>query len=97
MSGVDRIFSCSHVGEYGLYFPEAVEAEGEYGGTAVEYVRRDPAVLAALPEVQALLTSGTGLVSALCDDPDVMAKSHLVDLINELAAAIRAIRKGGEG
>jgi len=31
------IWTCTHVGEYGHYFPDAVEAEGEYGGTAVEY------------------------------------------------------------
>ena len=29
------------VGEYGHYFPETVEAEGEYGGTAVEYILTD--------------------------------------------------------
>jgi len=34
----DSIWVCTHLGEYGKYYPEAVEAEGEYGGTAVEYV-----------------------------------------------------------
>lgn len=48
----ERIFICKHFGEYGSYFPEAVEAEGEYGGEAVEYVRADldmidPAALVA--------------------------------------------------
>jgi hypothetical protein len=33
----ETIWTCVHVGEYGNYFPEAVEAEGEYGGCAVEY------------------------------------------------------------
>jgi hypothetical protein len=37
----ERIWTCEHVGEYGHYFPEAVEAEGEYGGTAVEYILAD--------------------------------------------------------
>jgi hypothetical protein len=34
---IDRIWICPHVGEYGHYYPEAVEAEGEYGGAAVAY------------------------------------------------------------
>jgi phage terminase large subunit-like protein len=37
----DKIWICSHFGEYGSYFPEAVEAEGAYGGTGVEYTRTD--------------------------------------------------------
>lgn len=37
----ERIWTCSHLGEYGRYYPEAVEAEGEHGGTAVEYIRAD--------------------------------------------------------
>ena len=55
----ETIWTCNHVGEYGRYFPEAVEAEGEYGGTAVSYRRADlPPTLSAaleLPEVKALL------------------------------------------
>lgn len=50
---------------------------------------REPTIAAASGGMQALADAGTSLVSALCDDPEVMAKSHLVDLINELAAAIR--------
>ena len=37
----ERIWTCSHLGEYGRYYPEAVEAEGEHGGMAVEYLRAD--------------------------------------------------------
>lgn len=37
----ERIWTCSHLGEYGSYYPEAVEAEGEHGGMAVEYIRAD--------------------------------------------------------
>lgn len=37
----ERIWTCKHIGEYGRYYPEAVEAEGEHGGEAVEYVRAD--------------------------------------------------------
>lgn len=37
----ERIWTCDHLGEYGSYFPEAVEAEGEFGGQAVEYTRSD--------------------------------------------------------
>ena len=34
----ERVWICSHLGEYGKYYPEAVEAEGEYGGVAISYV-----------------------------------------------------------
>jgi hypothetical protein len=34
----ERIFIAGRLEECGQYFPEAVEAEGEYGGTAVAYV-----------------------------------------------------------
>ena len=34
----ERIWVCAHLGEYGHYYPEAVEAEGEWGGVAVPYV-----------------------------------------------------------
>ena len=55
----ETIWTCAHVGEYGHYFPEAVEAEAEYGGTATAYRRNDlPPTLSAamqLPEVRALV------------------------------------------
>ena len=37
----ERVWVCEHMGEYGNFYPEAVEAEGEHGGTSVEYVRAD--------------------------------------------------------
>jgi nicotinamide riboside kinase len=37
----ETIWICSHLGEYGRYFPEAVEAEGAYGGTGIQYTRTD--------------------------------------------------------
>jgi len=37
----ETIWTCTHVGEYGYFFPDAVEAEGEYGGVGVEYRRTD--------------------------------------------------------
>ena len=44
----ETIWTCDHVGEYGHYFPEAVEAEGEYGGKAIKYRRADiPPTLSA--------------------------------------------------
>ena len=46
MSGPDRIWICIHGGKW----------SDVSGGTQnVEYIRRDPAVLAALPEVQAMI------------------------------------------
>ena len=36
-----QIWVCEHMGEYGNFYPDAVEAEGEHGGTSVEYVRAD--------------------------------------------------------
>jgi hypothetical protein len=38
LAALGRVWICPHVGEYGRYYPEAVEAEGEHGGGAVEYV-----------------------------------------------------------
>ena len=62
----ETIWTCNHVGEYGRHFPEAVEAEGEYGGTAVSYRRADlPPTLSAameLPEVKALVDAATALL-----------------------------------
>ena len=37
----ERVWVCEHMGEYGNFYPEAVEAEGEHGGISVEYVRAD--------------------------------------------------------
>ena len=47
----ETIWTCDHLGEYGQYYPEAVEAEGDYGGTAVEYTRAD---LSPQPKVKPL-------------------------------------------
>lgn len=33
------VFICSHMDEAGPYYPSAVEAEGEHGGNAIEYVQ----------------------------------------------------------
>lgn len=35
----DSVWIAGHAGEYGCYYPEGVEAEGEHGGTAVEFRR----------------------------------------------------------
>ena len=51
----ETIWTCTHVGEYGNYFPEAVEAEGEYGGTAVEYTRTDLTILRDDPKLLAMV------------------------------------------
>lgn len=52
MSAPRKIWTVSHADEYGHYFPEAVEAEGEYGGTAVAYHHDDVVreLIAALEE-----------------------------------------------
>ena len=55
MTTPDQIWIAGKPSEYGRYYPERVEAEGEHGGCGIEYVRRDPVVLAALPEVQELI------------------------------------------
>lgn len=48
----ETIWTCKHLGDYGRFFPEAVEAEGAYGGMAVQYTRTDaitPAMAAKVP------------------------------------------------
>lgn len=48
MTGSDRIWIDRHGGNW---------SPGDGGTQDVEYIRRDPAVLAALPEVQALIAA----------------------------------------
>jgi len=37
----ERIFIAGEYDEYGYYYPNSVEAEGEHGGKAGEYIRAD--------------------------------------------------------
>jgi hypothetical protein len=51
MTGPDRIYLDAEDG----YFPRCFADPKYCNDPAIEYVRRDPAVLAALPEMQALI------------------------------------------
>ena len=90
----ETIWTCNHVGEYGRHFPEAVEAEGEYGGTAVSYRRADlPPTLSAameLPEVKALVKAAGWAKSALAGLPMDEATTAQMD---GLCAALSAIKE----
>ena len=97
MSGSDRIWAASGVGVYG---GNVWYEHDDLGGH--EYIRRDPAVLAALPEVQAIVDAAVKAEREACA---WLATSFLVgDPRNgiplrypsgvEVAAAIR---KRGEG
>ncbi len=59
MSGPDRIWAAEGVGIYG---GNVWYAHDGLGGT--EYIRRDPAVLAALPEVQAIVDAAVEITRA---------------------------------
>ncbi len=61
MSGPDRIWAAEGVGIYG---GNVWYAHDDLGGT--EYIRRDPAVLAALPEVQALIAEAVDVEREAC-------------------------------
>lgn len=66
----------------------------EIVGEGNEYIRRDRAVLAALPEVQAIVDAAVALASwslaNVAGNPDMDALLHRLD------DAITAIRKRGE-
>ena len=55
----ETIWTCTHVGEYGYFYPTEDEAKEEYGGTPVRYRRADlPPTLdavKAMPEVVTML------------------------------------------
>ena len=72
MTGPERIWICDHIGEYGQYYPNATEAEGEHGGKAHEYIRADL--------VQSLTQAARDLDRQFCDDdlgPSALAMGKL--------------------
>ena len=83
----ERIWTCSHLGEYGRYYPEAVEAEGEHGGTAVEYIRADHVADMLKAEREKALREAASL-SWLCFhrcdvEVDVVTAEDILALISE--------------
>ena len=66
MTAPDRIWIAGFLDECGEYYPSAVEAEGDHGGTAVEYARVTPDTI-TLPraEVEALMEAAQGAASEL--------------------------------
>ena len=78
----------------------------------VEYIRRDPAVLAALPEVQALIAGVLGQAASMMEDnvrhaaelgreiwpiPDLRTLTPADAIVARDAMITAAIRKRGEG
>tara|TARA_B000000460_G_scaffold248815_2_gene227340 strand:- start:5419 stop:5748 length:330 start_codon:yes stop_codon:yes gene_type:complete len=101
----ERIWIAGHLGEYGPYYPEAVEAEREHGGHAVEYVRADLApqpeadpVREARPPDVVVGADSTKLIAGFMFDCNAVgvegAAQNLVKSIKERCAAYRA-RAGG--
>ena len=95
------IWTCTHVGEYGHYFPDAVEAECEYGGTAVEYIRAKT-VAAQLKAADELADASNKVANwtiggLILEDPAAYEEYPL--LVTELLkvrTAITAYRKAKE-
>ena len=82
----ETIWTCDHLGEYGQYYPEAVEAEGAYGGTAVEYIRRDLVKVTGFDDM-----TDQDIDQVIKQAIDPSASHHArVALIPMLVAAIRA-------
>ena len=83
MTGPDRIWIDRHGGNW-----SPVD-----GGTQdVEYIRRDPAVLAALPEVQALIAAAYEAAASVLDDECDLARIALPQAVPVLRADARDIR-----
>ena len=73
----ERIWICSHLGEYGHYYPEAVEAEGEWGGVAIPYVPEARiAELEAQTTEAAIATIKANVPPLVWDEPDADPYQH---------------------
>ena len=106
MTGPDRIWANPY---YGMIGGSSGIWVVDNGGRGTEYVRRDPTVLAALPEVQALIRQAVETcVDEISDRADFVedsikwggSKQYLTSLkggLIELRNIAAAIRKRGEG
>ena len=115
MSGPDRIWVNTDDGEDGCYPVETERfGQGKFyrASEATEYIRRDPAVIAALPEVQALIAGVLELAARMIEDnvrhakdlgreiwpiPDIRALIPADAIAARDAMIAAAIRKRGEG
>jgi len=75
-----------HGGEYGRYYPSAVEAEGEHGGKAVGYVGADLHKAQAKRIAELEDEKRWAYIEGALDEHDISSKR-----IAELEAALRAI------
>jgi len=73
MTGPERIWTASTSGRCHVGFGTPSE------NYQIEYVRRDPAVLAALPEVQALIAAAVGVAAGKCDAIAAFRQKQLDD------------------
>lgn len=98
MTGPDRIWANPY---YGMIGGSSGIWVVDNGGRGTEYIRRDPAVLAALPEVQALIRQAVEAEREACAQ---VAHDWQNETGTDIAASARicpqiaaAIRKRGEG
>lgn len=91
-----------HAGKAVVRFPNGIESGSWYnrtndeGDKTAEYIRRDPAVLAELPEVQRLVAAACEIAADIIESPDTadMTRGEVAQGIRERAAAIREGRNG---
>ena len=109
MSGPDRIFAKQW--KHAKHSQLGVWSASQQADTT-EYIRRDPAVLAALPEVQALIAGVLELAASMLEDnvrhakdlgheiwpiPDLRTLTPADAIAARVAMITAAIRKRGEG
>lgn len=107
MTGPDRIYLDADADAEDGYFPRCFADPKYCNEPAIEYIRRDPAVLAALPEVQALIRQAVEAEREACakealdqfhcgypDEEGVWWDHDPAQVGREISAAIR---KRGEG
>lgn len=88
MTGSDRIWATEDKGNFG---------EDKFFTTRpikglTEYIRRDPAVLAAIPEAQALIAAAYEAAASVLDDECDLARIALPQAVPVLRADARDIR-----
>lgn len=93
---------CINAGKAVVRFPNGTESGSWYsrpsddGDKTAAYVRRDPAVLAALPEVQAMIRAETERCAKIADPP-LMHRKGKPGLWRARRAAIAAAIREGRG
>lgn len=80
MTGPDRIYLDADADAEDGYFPRCFANPKYCSEPAIEYVRRDPAVLAALPEVKALIA---GAYEAAAREVDTAGDPAVTEVLGQ--------------